>query len=139
MLPPIDKEQELASEDGVQFSSRAVVVTEDGRVRLLLINSGLSWIDLDGHLSKKFVSATYCSSVERICANTDSGDLVFFKLTDLVSRLRPEREKDKIKSPTKLIVHQPLDSETLDSLSLNYLTLAEKLPVTCNPSVSAAS
>ena len=150
MLPVGDRNDEpewSAEEDAaVRGPMRAAVVTTDGRLRLLLMGptSQLSW--LDSVSSHKFVDVTYCSSVERICATTDKGELVFFKIIPHVSGISSSRlatssrsglKKGKEPSPTKLLIHQPLTSETLKSLY--DLTLAEKLPQTCQLTITAAS
>ena len=99
---------------------------------------GFQWTDI-GHQDRKFVSVTYCSSVERICACSDSGDLVFFKMnTNRFSQRRPVLPEERgSKCPLKLLIHQPMEPELIDSL--HQLTRTEKLPASCNPTVSAAT
>ncbi|KAI9556663.1 hypothetical protein GHT06_016453 [Daphnia sinensis] len=146
-----DPEWSAEEEAAMRGPMRAVVVTKDGRLRLLYMdpkrpNPQLTWLDLESVTPHKFMDATYCSSVERVCATTDKGDLVFFKIITHVgasssSRLHPSgrsgMRKGKEPSPTKLLIHQPLTSETLQSLY--ELTLAEKLPQACQLTITAAS
>jgi len=111
--------------------------------RLMLIEDNqLSWVDLNTRSVHTFISATYCSSVERVCATTETGDLVFFKIIEQATALNSNRsrhlsERGGNKSPLKLLIHEPLDWSAMQLL--HQLTLAEKLPLSCNPSVSAAS
>ena len=109
---------------------------------MLIEDEQLSWVDLNVRSSHTFVSATYCSSVERVCATTETGDLVFFKIHEQAAasncnRSRQLSERGGNKSPLKLLIHEPLNWPSLQLL--HQLTLAEKLPLSCNPSVSAAS
>ncbi len=78
----------LMAESMNKSENESAVVTTDGRLRFLLMEPGgstsstaakLYWLDLETAYTHKFVDATYCSSVERICATTDNGELVFFK------------------------------------------------------------
>lgn len=155
MLPlgdGIDETEWSAEEEAItRGPMRAAVVTKDGRLRLLLMDPNcptpqLTWLDLESVSSHKFTGATYCSSVERICATTDQGDLVFFKIIHHFGTAGSSRstssglsgtKKGKETSPTKLLIHQPLTSATLQSLY--DLTLAEKLPQTCQVAMTAAS
>jgi hypothetical protein len=146
-----DSEWSAEEEAAMRGPMRAVVVTKDGRLRLLLMDPNgstpqLTWLDMESVSPHKFLDATYCSSVERVCATTDKGDLVFFKIITHAgaagfSRLHPSGKsgmrKGKEPSPTKLLIHQPLTSETLQSLY--ELTLAEKLPQACQLTITAAS
>jgi hypothetical protein len=154
MLPSGDRNDEpewMQEETAMRGPMRAVVVTKDGRLRLLHMDPNgstpqMTWLDMESVSAHKFLDATHCSSVERVCATTDKGDLVFFKIIMHAgaagfSRVHPSgksgMKKGKEPSPTKLLIHQPLTSEILQSLY--ELTLAEKLPQACQLTITAAS
>lgn len=117
---------------------RMAVVTTDGRLRLLLVNGdehppSLNLLSFEAS-AHRFVDVTFCSSVDRICACTDKGELVFFKISSSSPGKASRKGKDV---PAKLIVQQNVNPETLKSV--HQLTQAEKLPVNCQLTVSAAS
>ena len=149
MLPPLEQDDGEESDESekeqepIKGPIRMAAVTNSGRLRLLVLDLGMvRWVDLDSMSTHRFTDATYCASVERICASTDKGDLVFFKTNQVnvqgVNRgLTTSHSKTgrTSASPIRLLIHEPLTSDTLQSL--HQLTLAEKLPT--SPSITAAS
>ena len=160
MLPPLEQDEEDDDDEAVdrrQETSnssttikgpiRMAVVTNSGQLRLLVLDVGcewrVHWVDLESTSTHRFTDATYCASVERICASTDKGDLVFFKTNvqganrGLSAAITGSHLKSNRASatPVRLLIHEPLTSDTLQSL--HQLTLAEKLPT--SPSITAAS
>ncbi|XP_060536619.1 baculoviral IAP repeat-containing protein 6 [Cylas formicarius] len=96
LLPVADKlGSSVTAKPGVGIRGHAVSVCADGAVRIVdlatLQTACVAKID-----AKKFVSATYCNSLDRLCASTKEGSLHFFALNDTDNESVDEHEEDEL-------------------------------------------
>ncbi|XP_055591797.1 baculoviral IAP repeat-containing protein 6-like isoform X1 [Uranotaenia lowii] len=108
MLPKCDSSGRIFggndTENGV-----FVMTCEDGKLRIVSIKT-LTVISEVGVADDRFVSATYCKSLERLCGCTAKGCLHFYSFYDLDADSSDERDDDVscvIENSGKLIMDKP--------------------------------
>ncbi|KAF7274270.1 hypothetical protein GWI33_013063 [Rhynchophorus ferrugineus] len=95
LLPPLDKFKVSSSNLGSGIEGNAVLVCVDGAVRVVNLRT-LKTVCFAQIESKKFVSAAYCNSLDRLCASTKEGSLHFFALNDIDNESVDEHEEEDL-------------------------------------------
>lgn len=95
LLPVLDKFKVPTTKTNNGVEGNAVLVCIDGAVRIVNLST-LKTVCFAKIESKKFVSAAYCNSLDRLCASTREGSLHFFALNDSDNESVDEHEEDDI-------------------------------------------
>ncbi|XP_017883088.1 baculoviral IAP repeat-containing protein 6 isoform X2 [Ceratina calcarata] len=95
---------------------QVALVCKDGIIRVLNLNS-LKTVSEARVEGKKFVSAAYCSSLERLCACTKDGALHFFITTDEED---PTENTKDIEDINMMSTEESINKSTIPSTSTSF-------------------
>ncbi|XP_059157271.1 baculoviral IAP repeat-containing protein 6-like isoform X2 [Physella acuta] len=104
-----------------------VIITASGAIQILSLINLTKVAELSPGPSEKYLCATYCSGIERLCACTDSGKLQFFDLDTFSDRKSSLSSLDPIDGAEtnregSACKKAKFDEDVVDHLGSDYLT-----------------
>ncbi|XP_075222220.1 BIR repeat containing ubiquitin-conjugating enzyme isoform X2 [Lycorma delicatula] len=121
LLPIIDREE---SDEGAACPlGVAVLITDNGNIHLINVATLETIAIASPQDGSKFITATYCNSLERLCVATDTGTLHFFALRDEEEKKKAESIMSSSQDQSFLSTSPSIAKESLEQLLVNESVL----------------